>query len=60
MESRWSGVSVSLSEAGGHSEARVDLTRSERRKSGLSDEIAVDEVLQLFGGLHGGAGATLA
>ncbi len=50
MESRWSGVSVSLSEAGGHSERSEGgsdsvegIGRSERRKSGLSDEIAVDE-----------------
>ena len=43
----------------GGSDSVEGIGRSERRKSGLSDEIAVDEVLQLFGGLHGGAGPTL-
>ena len=32
------------------------IRQSERRKSSLSDKIAVDEVLQLLGGLLGGAG----
>jgi hypothetical protein len=43
----------------GGSDSVEGIGRSERRKSSLSDYIAVDEVLQLFGGLHGGAGPTL-
>ncbi len=45
------------SEGGSYSVEGIE--RSERRKSSLSDEIAVDEVLHLIGGLHGGAGPTL-
>ncbi len=43
----------------GGSDSVEGIGRGERRKSSLSDEIAVNEVLQLFGGLHGGAGPML-
>ena len=34
------------------------IGQSERHKYSLSDKIAVDEVLQLLGELHGGAGVS--
>ena len=43
----------------GGSDSVEGIGRSERHKSSLSDEIAVDEALQLLGGLHRGAGPTL-
>ncbi len=43
----------------GGSDSVEGIGRKEKRKSSLSNEIAVNELLQLFGGLHGGAGPTL-
>jgi hypothetical protein len=42
----------------GESDSVEGIGRGEWRKSSLSDEIAVDEVLQLLGRLHGSAGPT--
>jgi hypothetical protein len=39
----------------GGSDSVEGIGRNERRKSSLSDKIAVDEVLQLLGRLHGSA-----
>ncbi len=65
IESRWSGVSVPFFGGGrtqqikGGSDSVEGIGRSGRRKFSLSNEIAVNEVLQLFGGLHGGTGPML-
>ena len=42
----------------GGSDSVEGIGRGEWRKSSLSDEIAVDEVLQLLGRLHGSTGPT--
>ena len=42
----------------GGSDSVEGIERSERRQSSLSDKIAVDEVLQLLGRLHGSIDGT--